>query len=423
MLDLDKLPHDLKTLEQGDDAARRQVILSLKGHEKKEWAGAPAKLVHSLVELLLRQLQGDLKKPAVHQDVIAILGQIGPRAEAAVPRLGELLRAGNPDPLREAAALALGRIGPAASSEVEQLIELVSSNRATLAVQAIRALGDIGCANDMVRDALMHLWQSPSHSQACQIQTAITLRKLKIDAIGLVRFLTIALAANQDVAGRRMAIEGLNICGPNDLDVVPALLLAALKDKDEEVRKLAEASLAQLRLSREKASQLCAKQLGESSYSETALKHCGQVAVPALIQALASDDPTIREKATRILGGFGELAAAATPALTKALQSKNPDCRLAVAKSLWNITQNADLVVPVLIELLEMKWPAAEAASESRRQFLQTVIEALWRIGPPAAAAVPALLEKKKDKNRLISESAASALKEIAPRASAAAAR
>lgn len=421
MLELDKLPHDLKTLEHGDDAARRQVIQSLKGHEKKEWAAAPAKTVHSLVELLKRQLLGDAKKPSVHQDVIVILGQIGPRAESAVEQLGEFLRPGIPDPVREAAALALGRIGSAASSEVDHLAELVTSTRASLAVQAIRALGDIGCADEVVRDALMNLWQSPSHSQACQIQTAIALRKLKIDAIGVVRFMTIALAANQDVAGRRMAIEGLNICGPNDLDVVPALLQATLKDKDEEVRKLAEASLTQLRLSREKASQICAKQLGESAYAESALKQCGQVAVPALIQALTSEDALTREKATRILGSLGEAAAAAAPALTKALQSKDLDFRLAVAKSLWNITQNADPVVPVLIDLLQKKWPAAEAESESRRRFLQTVIEALWRIGPPAAAAVPALIEKKKDKNRLISESAASALKEIAPREAAAA--
>ena len=48
-------------------------------------------------------------------------------------------------------------------------------------------------------------------------------------------------------------------------------------------------------------------------------------------------------------------------------------------------------------------------------RYLQTVIEALWRIGPPAKAAVPALTHKAKDKNRLVSETAVSALKEIAP--------
>ena len=46
---------------------------------------------------------------------------------------------------------------------------------------------------------------------------------------------------------------------------------------------------------------------------------------------------------------------------------------------------------------------------------LQTVIEALRRIGPPGKAAIPALMAKTKDKNRLVSESAISALKVIAP--------
>ena len=50
----------------------------------------------------------------------------------------------------------------------------------------------------------------------------------------------------------------------------------------------------------------------------------------------------------------------------------------------------------------------------TRRRFLQTVMEALWRIGPPAKAAMPALVAKSKDKNRLISESAFSALRKIA---------
>jgi hypothetical protein len=91
------------------------------------------------------------------------------------------------------------------------------------------------------------------------------------------------------------------------------------------------------------------------------------------------------------------------------------EVRLAAAKSLWNITKKPELIVPVLIDLLEAKWSTALDATEARRRFLQTVIEALRRVGPPAKAAVPALTSKSKDKNRLISESAICALREIAP--------
>jgi hypothetical protein len=88
---------------------------------------------------------------------------------------------------------------------------------------------------------------------------------------------------------------------------------------------------------------------------------------------------------------------------------------LGAAKGLWNITKNAEVVVPVMVELLEEKWAAVSDGDETRRRYLQTVMEALQRIGPAAKAAVPALADKTKDKNRHISESALSALKAIAP--------
>ena len=103
------------------------------------------------------------------------------------------------------------------------------------------------------------------------------------------------------------------------------------------------------------------------------------------------------------------------PALTAALRDKNLDVRLAAAKGLWNIAKNAAAAVPVLVDLLKETSAAASEGSESRRRYLQTVIEALGRIGPPASEAVPALVAITKDKNRHISESALCALKAIAP--------
>ena len=57
----------------------------------------------------------------------------------------------------------------------------------------------------------------------------------------------------------------------------------------------------------------------------------------------------------------------------------------------------------------------AGAAAQTRRRFWQTVMEALQRIGSAAKGGVPALTEKARDENRLISESARTALKEISP--------
>jgi HEAT repeat protein len=415
MLDLSQLHRHTRTLDSGDDTSRRQAINSLRDYGEQEWATAPLEVIHSLVESLQHQLLDGTKQISVRQLVVIVLGNMGPRSEPAVPQLIELLQEGVPDGIREAAAAALGKIGRKAKVAVKPLLQVLGHGRPALATQAVRALGDIGCADQSVRSALVNLWLSPVQSPNNQVQVAIALCKLHIDARGLLRFLTTTLVANQDACLRKSAAEGLAWCGKNEIDVVPALLTAALNDKDEKVRQVAEAGLAQLRLSHEKAIHLCATQLKDSSYAETALRNGGPLAVPALIEALGAQEPASREKAARTLGCLGEVAAGAVGALTTALRDKDRDVRLAAAKSLWNITKDAGAVVPVLVDLLKVNWAGASDAGESRRRYFQTVIEALWRIGPLAKAATPILNDLTRDQNRHVSESALSALKKIAP--------
>jgi HEAT repeat protein len=167
-------------------------------------------------------------------------------------------------------------------------------------------------------------------------------------------------------------------------------------------------------LSHEKAIRLCSRRLEDSSYAEAALRKSGRLAVPALIEALGTEVPATRVKAARTLGCLGEVAGEAAPALTTALHDNDPDVRLAAAKGLWNVTKTAD-VVPALVELLEVKGAPDPEASETRRRLLQTVMEALGRIGPPAAAAASALTAMTKDNSRHIRESALVALGKIVP--------
>ena len=386
MLDLQQMHQHILAWDSGNDASRRRTLQSLKNLEEKDWAGVPVKEVHALVESLRQHLQSDIRQAFMRQEVVTILGNIGRRSEPTVPILIELLDEGNPDGIREAAATGLAKIGAE------------------------------GKAADLkVRAALIKLWLSPGNTQSSLVRIGKTLCKLRIDATGLVRFLTSILAANPETSLRTAAAEALAWCNKNEPDVVPALLSAALNDRHEEVRQRAQASLDQLRLPHKKAIQLCVKQLNESPYAEMALRKSGQVAVPALIGALRGQEPGTREKAVRILSSLGELAAAAVPALINTLHDRDFELRLAAAKSLWNITKKADVVVPVLVALLEKDWAALQVADETRRRFLQTVMEALQRIGPPADAAVSALTVKAKDKNRLVSESAVRALNVIAP--------
>jgi HEAT repeat protein len=415
MIDRTQLDDDLRTLERGDDPARRQAIHSLKRHPSHAWAAVPLKVIRPLVAALRNRLLDNREHASVRQEVAALLGELGPPAGPAVPELVGLLREGVPDGVREAAATALGKLGEQSSLAVDRLLALVTTNRPGLAAQAVRALGNLGGTDERVRAALVDLWLSPSGSPKNQTEVAIALCRLKIRARGLLSYLVTTLVTGRDGSVRRAAAEALGWCDREDVDVVPALLTAALQDKEEEVRQAAQAGLDRFRLSPDQAILLCSKRLKESAHAETALRRSGPPAVPALIEVLGTGDPATQETAARILGSLGESAAEAVPALTTVLRHQDPDLRLAAAKGLWNITRCAEVVVPVLVGLLEDKKAAAGHPGESRRRFLQAAIESLGRIGPPAEAAIPALAALARDENRLVSASARQALVEISP--------
>ena len=415
MLDIRQLHQHITELENGDDAVKRQALLSWRHHNEQEWGTAPIEVRGGVIEALKAHLLHGTKQPSAQKDVATILGNMGPLSKSAVPQLIELLHESVPDLVREAAATALGKIGKEAKVAVDQLVQLLEKSRPALTAQVIRALGNMGFANGTVRSVLVNLWLSPLPVQGAKAQVAIALCKLHIPAENLLATVTRTLVTSQDVGLRKAAAEALSWCSKSEIDVVPALLTASLSDTNEEVRQVAQAGLDQLRLSNEKAIHLCSGQLGDSFYAETALRKSGEPAVPALIKALGTDDPAIRLKAARTLGCLGEVAAEAAPALTAALQDDNLEVRLAAVKGLWNINKTADDVVPTLVGLLEGQGAADLEDAETRRRFLQTVMEALRRIVPPATAAGPALTALANDSNRLIRESALLTLEKIAP--------
>jgi HEAT repeat protein len=306
-------------------------------------------------------------------------------------------------------------MGKDAAGAVDQLLELVADSRPVLSAQAIRALGAIGCADKRVRFILANRWRAPAQLQTGDLQLAIALCKLRIPAHNLLEILTKTLAVNQDAGFRKAAAEALTWCSQSEIDVVPALLSASLGDSCEDVRQMAQAALDRMGVSHEQAIDLCARQLGDSSYAETALKRSGPLAVPALIEMLKAKDSATQVKAAQILGFLGEAAAEAGPALVARSQDKDLEVRLAVVKGLWNVTKTPDVVVPVLAALLDGKGQRALEDGETRRRFLQTVMEALGRIGPPAIAAVPALTALAKDGNRHIREAALVTRQKIVP--------
>jgi HEAT repeat protein len=425
MLDLAQLRRHTQALTGGDKSSRQEAVRSLKAHEEQDWATAPPELLDQLVEALRCQLveSGEVPRPSgsppFRQDVAIVLGNIGPRSAPAVPQLGELLKKGQGEAVREAAAVALGKLGKKARGAVPDLISVLQSDcKGTLAARVAWALGAIGSADDRVRSALVTLWLSPG--EASKSQAAVALCRIGCDTPGLLSYLTGTVVAHRDVTLRKTAAEALGWRDPDEPGVVPALAVA-LNDEDEAVRLLAAASLRRMRVSQEKALQSCGQQLKDCPCAATALARFGPRALPALLVALEAEDAATRAKAARTLSGMGEAAAPAVPALSEAMHDADPEVRLAVAKAVWNITGQTEEVVPALARLLKRKWPAAPDATEVRRQFLQGVIEALGRIGTPATAALPMLLEKTRDENRHVRESAVRAVRQIDPKAAIAA--
>jgi HEAT repeat protein len=416
MLSVSELHQHILILAGSDDAAKRLALQSLRLHDENDWSAIPVEATHSLVEALQGELLEGTKQPFLQKDIATILGNIGPRAKPALPQLIALLHKDISDSVREAAAIALGKIGNAAKAAVGALVELLKNARPTLTAQAVRALGAIGSTDGKVRSALANLWTSCPQLQSSTAQVAIALCKLHVPAPNLLESLTTTLVTCQDVSHRKAAAEALAWCGKNEPDVVPALLTASLSDANEDVRQMAQAGLDQMHLSHEKAIDVCARQFGVSSHAEAALRKCGLLAVAPMIEALGAEEAAIRLQAARILGCLGKDAADAAIALTKALHDKDLDVRLTVAKSLWSITKTPDDVVPALADMLKVKWTADLEDSENRRRYLQTVMEALIRIGPPALASVTALTALTKDNNRHIREAALLTLQKIAPK-------
>ena len=139
------------------------------------------------------------------------------------------------------------------------------------------------------------------------------------------------------------------------------------------------------------------------THATYALSAIGGPAVPALVEALDSDNESIRANAAYALGDIGGAAQDAVPSLTQALQDESAWVRRHAIEALGLIGQPTPNTVPALIDLLcdEHYWIRDNAA------------RALARLGPAAEAAIPALIDTLNDENRYVRFHATFALKQI----------
>jgi len=112
------------------------------------------------------------------------------------------------------------------------------------------------------------------------------------------------------------------------------------------------------------------------------------IAVPEVLRLLHGMPRELRRRdwlvqaLARTLGLFGAGAREATPALRELLDS---ECAVTAAEALWSVEGDADAVLPLLLRELAT---ATEGASAGHSR---AVAEALGRLGPLAASALPGL--------------------------------
>jgi HEAT repeat protein len=294
-----------------------------------------AELPEVVCSLVVAMQHGE---PAARMAAIRRLGEMGPRAEAAVPALSAALRdtecihyRGDTSFVRAAAARALEQIGPPARAAVPALVALLADEEREVRSAAAAALGGIG---PEAVAALAPLTKMVLHSPDwCDRMAALA----GLGGIGPVTVgVLMRVLGDPDGLVRARAAWWLAQHGPKAGAGVDALL-EALTDEDSSVGVAAAEALWRIR------------------------RH--PAVLPALVAALEDPDSWARSRAAEALGRMGADAEAAVPALVLALREEEGR---AAADALRQLGPAAAAGVPALAAMLTeevefLRWNAAWA--------------------------------------------------------------
>jgi len=184
-----------------------------------------------------------------------------------------------------------------------------------------------------------------------------------------------------DALSRLESAKTLGNIGTCQPSIVPKLLQQLQVEEDDSVRAEIVRALGKI---------------GEPAGS-------GSSALIALLREAVTD--RLRGEAARALARVAPTSVAAIAALRAALKDPSGDVSICAAEALWNVARKAAEVVPSLVDRL--------TDVRVRSQAVQT----LYRIGPEAKEAVPALLAAASDPDRLFREAVILALRKIDPKA------
>ncbi len=298
-----------------------------------------------------------------------VIGEIGPKAKAAVPALTKLLDHAAPD-VHQEAILSLAAIGAASAPAAGRLV---------------------GALDDpLLRDAATY--------------ALVHIGKVSADAEAKIR----ANAKADNAMTKVVSTWALAKLHPKDKTLqkeAAEVLVEGLTSDREPVRSAAARAISDIRPGPKVMVPLLEKALENAKpevvqHALDALAGVGAAAVPRLVEALKYEKA--RSRVAYILGQIGPQAEAAVTALAGLLNDADPETRREAAIALAKIGPAAKQAVPALIE-----------AMEARREH--GPIYALGGIGPAAAAAKPALIKIMAGKDETPAVFSAWALASIDP--------
>jgi HEAT repeat protein len=289
------------------------------------------------------------KDPEVRLRAVLFLGELGPKAEPAVPGLIEAL--GDPDlTIRRNAEQALSAVGAGAVSAVVQALD---DRRASVRVQALSIIGML------------------------KYQSAI-----RQDAKATAAKVLAALLRDEDPLVRQRAANTAGWFADVSDDVVPALM-RAMKDK----------------------AVVTGPSGNTSSVARGAINALGipgaraKDAIPALLEVALGGDKELRSVAFGSLGSIGRdkaMTPIVLPLLLKIVEDKDQfKLHPEVMSALYAMRLQAAPAVPALREVLKLRdFKDADTANRIRMSVLGT----LGELGPAAKDAVPELMALVQDK-------------------------
>ena len=349
--------------------------------------------------------------PDLKEYALLALGDIGPSAKQAVPKLKNALADENLDS-RIQVAKALWLINRQPVDVIPMLVTVLENGNASERCAAAEQFKEMGPWAALAVPALIKALKDVEWVNRCNVAEA--LGEVGPRAAAAVPALMEVLQSDENTLVQSCAAEALGKI--DDPKAIPALI-TALENEDDSVQLSAVDALeasghkanaavpALIRVVNDNGANgwLAAKALG-------AIDAEG-VSTPTLIKAIGNKSPQMRRFAAYGLNHLGRKAAMAAEALHDGLQDRDPGARIACALAYWSVTGKAEETVSVLRSAIQTTDHWAER---------MWAADALAEIGPAADGAVPDLIACLKSNAQHVVTSSAKALGEIGPSAASA---